>query len=168
MLLYWSSRSPLTTGSELDNGNRSVVPGYTFCESADRPVCPHSLTLSPLYPDSNGVSLEGANPQIDWMFLTTPQAGGNNKSIHYAQGKCLGGSSARNYMVYQRPTKGAMQKWADAVDDQSWTWENVLPYYERSTHFTPPEMSIRAANATPSYDASVFGNGPLSVRYDRD
>ncbi|KAK4900672.1 hypothetical protein LTR27_002388 [Elasticomyces elasticus] len=71
---------------EIDNGNRSVVPGYDFY--------------------SNGATLDGANPQIDWMLLTTPQAGGNNKSVHYARGKCLGGSSARNYMVYQRPTKG--------------------------------------------------------------
>ncbi|KAK3067577.1 hypothetical protein LTR53_015484 [Teratosphaeriaceae sp. CCFEE 6253] len=117
--------------------------------------------------DSNGVSLEGANPQTDWMFMTTPQAGGNNKSVHYSRGKCLGGSSARNYMVYQRPTKGAMQMWAGAVDDQSWTWDNVLPYYERSTTFTPPDMTIRVANATPTYDHRVFGTGPVAVSFAR-
>ncbi|KAK5724901.1 hypothetical protein LTR17_013484 [Elasticomyces elasticus] len=127
---------------EIDNGNRSVVPGYDFY--------------------SNGATLDGANPQIDWMLLTTPQAGGNNKSVHYARGKCLGGSSARNYMVYQRPTVGSMQMWSDAVEDESWSWDNVLPYYERSATFTPPNNDFRAANATPMYDASVFGDGPLA------
>ncbi|KAK6412429.1 hypothetical protein LTR81_013556 [Elasticomyces elasticus] len=130
---------------EIDNGNRSVVPGYDFY--------------------SNGATLDGANPQIDWMLLTTPQAGGNNKSVHYARGKCLGGSSARNYMVYQRPTVGSMQMWAEKVEDESWSWDNVLPYYERSATFTPPNNDYRAANATPMYDASVFGNGPLAVSF---
>ncbi|KXT16117.1 hypothetical protein AC579_5095 [Pseudocercospora musae] len=36
------------------------------------------------------------NPLVDWNFVTEPQAGANGRSIHYARGKCLGGSSARN------------------------------------------------------------------------
>lgn len=39
---------------------------------------------------------------VDWNFVTTPQAGANDRKIHYARGKCLGGSSARNFMIYQR------------------------------------------------------------------
>ena len=111
---------------------------------------------------SNGRTLEGTNPSIDWMVVTTPQPGANGDEVHYSRGKCLGGSSARNYMVYQRPSKGTMQKWADDVDDQSWTWENVLPYYEKSSTFALP--GGRPANATPLYDASVFGGGPVQVR----
>lgn len=88
-----------------------------------------------------------------------------NKIQPYTRGKCLGGSSARNYMVYQRPSIGAMQKWADDVGDQSWTFNSTLKYYERSTTFTPPTPGIRWANSTPSYDTSVFGNGPLQVSF---
>lgn len=48
----------------------------------------------------------GASPSdtnlVDWNFVTTPQAGANSRKIHYARGKCLGGSSARNFMIYQR------------------------------------------------------------------
>lgn len=29
-------------------------------------------------------------------------------------------SSARNFMIYQRPTVQALNRWADEVDDQSW------------------------------------------------
>lgn len=135
----------LTCCSELDNGNRSVIPGYDFYSAGF-------------------VDLQGVNPLIDWEFVTTPQAGANNRTEHYPRGKCLGGSSARNYMVYQRPTVGTMQLWADRVGDQSWTWENVLPLYNRSATLTPPNMSIRAANTTPLYDLSVFGGGPLQAR----
>jgi len=94
------------------------------------------------------------------MDMTTPQVGGI--PIHYAQGKGLGGSSVRNLMVYQRPTVGSMQKWADELDDQSWTWENVLPYFQKSVTLTPPNLSARS-HAVPSYDTSAFGNGPVKV-----
>lgn len=30
---------------------------------------------------------------IDWNFITSPQAGANGRSLHYAQGKTLGGRS---------------------------------------------------------------------------
>ncbi|KAK4545584.1 hypothetical protein LTR36_002934 [Oleoguttula mirabilis] len=133
---------------ELDNGNRSVIPAYDVYSAG-----------------TDG--LGGVNPLIDWEFMTTAQAGANNETKHYARGKCLGGCSARNFMVYQRPTVGAMQKWADDVGDQSWVWDKVLPYYKRSTTFTPPDMSIRLANSTPLYDAQVFGDGPVQVSYAR-
>ncbi|KAK5123338.1 hypothetical protein LTR85_002769 [Meristemomyces frigidus] len=137
-----------TRWHELDNSNRSTIPAYDF----------HSAGFN---------DLEGVNPLIDWEFMTTPQAGVSNKTKHYPRGKCLGGSSARNYMTYQRPTIGTMQKWADDVGDQSWVWEKVLPYYQRSTTFTPPDMSTRLANSTALFDASAFGDGPVQVSYAR-
>lgn len=70
-------------------------------------------------------------------------------------------------MIYQRPDEGSMQMWADAVDDQSYTFENMLPYFKKSVDFTPPNTSYRAANATAEYNASAFdaGAGPLQVSY---
>lgn len=66
---------------ELSNGNRSVIPGYDFYSVERAPVA------------------GGVNPLIDWNFTTTPQAGvTGNPIFSYARGKCLGGSSARNYM----------------------------------------------------------------------
>ena len=67
-------------------------------------------------------------------------------------------------MLYQRPTVGAMQKWADDVEDQSWTWNNVLKYFARSSTFNLPPKS-RPQNATPGYDESVFDNGPVQTSY---
>ena len=70
-------------------------------------------------------------------------------------------------MAYQRGTQGSYQAWADAVDDDSYTFDRFLPYFEKSMHFTPPDMSLRFANGTPEYDESVLGNGsgPLSVTF---
>lgn len=87
--------------------------------------------------------------------------------MHVARGKCLGGSSARNYMVYHRGTIGSYKQWADQVGDQSYTFEKFLPYFEKSLNFTPPDQSKRAHNATPQYDVTTLGNGkgPLSVTF---
>jgi hypothetical protein len=40
----------------------------------------------------------GTDPQdtnsVDWGFVTTPQPGARNRKMHYARGKCLGGTYA--------------------------------------------------------------------------
>ncbi len=39
------------------------------------------------------------NPRTDWCFKTEPDAGLNGRSIGYARGKLLGGSSSINAMI---------------------------------------------------------------------
>ena len=60
-----------------------------------------------------------------------------------------------------------MQKWADEVGDQSYTWPQILPYYQKSTNYTPPNTQLRLANATAPRDEGAFtaGSGPLHVSY---
>ncbi|KAJ5946731.1 hypothetical protein N7454_003570 [Penicillium verhagenii] len=103
----------------------------------------------------------------DWGFVTSGQPGANGRSIHYARGKCLGGSSALNFMIYQRPTIESMEQWASAVNDSSYKFDAVLPYYKKSATFTAPNMNERAKNATPEYSTAGFdtNGGPLQVSY---
>ncbi|CAJ2503177.1 Uu.00g105710.m01.CDS01 [Anthostomella pinea] len=131
---------------EIGNGNLSQVPGNDGAFT--------------------GKGVTDWQPLIDWGYLTTPQAGAYNATLHYTQGKTLGGSSARNFMVYQRGTEGSYQMWADQVGDDSYEWANFLPWFEKSVNFSEPNMEKRPANSTPVYDAAVLGNrGPLSVSY---
>jgi choline dehydrogenase len=105
-------------------------------------------------------------PTTDWGFITEPQPHLNNRKIHYARGKCLGGTSALNFMVHHRGTTGSYQKWADAVGDQSYTLQNLTPYFQKAVTFTPP--GVRSLdNVTTNYDASDFSNsgGPVQVGY---
>ncbi|GAM40013.1 hypothetical protein TCE0_034f12030 [Talaromyces pinophilus] len=117
------------------------------------------IQAAPLLGSSFGIP--GDNATYDYVV------GGLNQSLHYARGKTLGGCTARNFMVYQRGTEGSYQNWANAVGDQSYTWQNFHPYFKKSVNFTAPQMSIRAANSTPEYDAAAAGGdiGPLSVTY---
>lgn len=65
-----------------------------------------------------GADIHDSDPLIDWEFMTTNQKGANGRAVHYARGKCVGGScvpppfdvdyaanesrSAVNFMIYQR------------------------------------------------------------------
>ncbi|RAL64507.1 hypothetical protein DID88_001982 [Monilinia fructigena] len=132
---------------ETDNGNLTSIPGNAAYYVGSAPG--------------------ERNPLIDWETYTEPQPGLGNRTILYTQGKTLGGGSSRNYLLYHRSTIGAYQKWADHVGDQSYTFENLLPYFKRSINFTSPNDDIRLANSTPKYNESAFCpcGGPVKVTY---
>ncbi|CAI7626971.1 unnamed protein product [Penicillium glandicola] len=104
---------------------------------------------------------------VDWGFVTRDQPGANRRAIHFARGKCLGGSSALNYMIYQRPTRESMDQWATAVNDSSYGFDQVLPFYKKSVDFTPPNTEYRVQNASADYDANAYDSdgGPLQLSY---
>jgi choline dehydrogenase len=69
-------------------------------------------------------------------------------------------------MAWGESCRGAFQKWADDVDDQSFTYANIAQYYKKPVRFVPPRVDTRFANATPSYDpAQVRSNGTVGVTY---
>ena len=57
--------------------------------------------------------------------------------------------------------------WADNVNDQTYTFDNLLPYFKKSVSFQQPNNDIRSVNSTPEYDSSAFSadGGPLRVSY---
>lgn len=117
-----------------------------------------------------GASPEDTQPLIDWGFVTSPQAGANNRSVQYARGKTLGGSSARNYMAFHRGTTGSYQRWADEVGDDTYTLPNLMKYFQRSETVTPPKADLRFANASVEFDSAAFNNSiypdqPLQVAW---
>ncbi|KAF9875215.1 choline dehydrogenase [Colletotrichum karsti] len=95
-------------------------------------------------------------PTVDYGIKTIPQVGAGGREMHYPQGKCLGGTSALNFMIHHRPNRGALDAWADAVGDESYTFDKFLPYFEKSFNFTPPNTEMRLANATTAYVESDF------------
>ena len=69
-------------------------------------------------------------------------------------------------MAYERSTRQSYQKWANDVGDQSFTFDNIAPYFEKSLNFTPPDNVKRGLNATPQYDTSTLGEGgPLDITF---
>ncbi|KFY32224.1 hypothetical protein V493_00394 [Pseudogymnoascus sp. VKM F-4281 (FW-2241)] len=124
-------------------------PGFRLCAPSERKGIIGLTSLLKLY--------------VDFLL----EQGANNASVHYARGKCLGGSSARNYMAYQRGTVESFNLWATLVGDKSYSWRSFLPYLQKSVHFTPPPAGKRAANATAAVDLKTIGpnKGPVSLTF---
>lgn len=88
---------------QLPNQTIAVIEAGSFAELSNT-----NWSQIPYYSEQfAGADVDDWQPLIDWGLATLPQAGGNGRRYHYAQGKCLGGSSERNQMIYHRylPTK---------------------------------------------------------------
>ncbi|PFH62956.1 hypothetical protein XA68_10707 [Ophiocordyceps unilateralis] len=123
--------------------------------------------------DLNGVGwsiADASKSGVDWNFVAEPQLGSNFRRMHVARGRCLGGSSALNFMIYHRATRGSMDRWAEEVGDDSYRFDNFLPFYKRSTNFSPPRLDARKANSSAIYyiprdfDRPGYG-GPVQVGF---
>jgi choline dehydrogenase len=75
------------------------------------------------------------NPRTDWCYKTEPEPGLNGRSIGYARGKVLGGSSSINAMLCLRGQVRDYEEWAQITGDSRWNWENVLPVFKRSEDY---------------------------------
>ncbi|KAK0664722.1 Dehydrogenase patE [Lasiodiplodia hormozganensis] len=128
---------------EIANGNLSVVPSYA--------------------PWFAGADEDDWQPGVDWGFATVAQTGFSNRTYHYTRGKTLGGSSARNYML---ATVDSFTRWSTLVADPSYTWSAILPYYKKSTHYTPfdPTRYTNSSNTQSSTSFEPPGD-PLPVSF---
>ena len=70
------------------------------------------------------------NPRTDWCYKTEAEAGLNGRSIIYARGKGLGGSTSINAMIYMRGQARDYDEWAELTGDADWSWDAVLPVFK--------------------------------------
>jgi len=69
------------------------------------------------------------NPRTDWCYKTESEPGLNGRSIIYARGKGLGGSTLINAMLYMRGQVRDYDEWAALTGDSDWRWDSVLPVF---------------------------------------
>ncbi|KAL8711185.1 MAG: hypothetical protein Q9220_004330 [cf. Caloplaca sp. 1 TL-2023] len=141
----------LTTASRLAEDGRfsvAVVEGGSFYE-----IDNGNYSQIPAYdvmfstPDPSSIQ-----PLVDWGIVTAPQPLW---------------SQLPRIPTDLSGTKGSYQQWADQVGDQSWTFDNLLPYFHKSPHFTPPNYRKRGPNSAVTFDVDAFSpsGGPLQVSY---
>ena len=47
------------------------------------------------------------------------------------------------YLTHARPTAGTLDKWATEVEDDSYQFQNLLPFFRKSVHYTPADGLFR-------------------------
>lgn len=70
-------------------------------------------------------------PRFDWGMHTEKEPGLNNRSLHQARGKVIGGSSSINGMAYVRGCAGDFEEWVE-LGARGWNYADVLPYFKRA------------------------------------
>ncbi|XP_059047641.1 ecdysone oxidase-like [Achroia grisella] len=73
--------------------------------------------------------------QVDWNYTSleeNAQRCHNNHVSDLTRGKMLGGCSSNNYMGYVRGDPNDYNTWAAITNDQSWNYDNILPYFIKS------------------------------------
>ncbi len=71
--------------------------------------------------------------EVDWDYVTLPQAGLNGRREYVPRGKVFGGTSSMNAMVYQRGHPSDYDAWA-AQGNAGWAYADVLPYFRKMQH----------------------------------
>ena len=74
------------------------------------------------------------NPRTDWCYQTAAEPGLHGRSLGYARGRVLGGSSSINAMIYMRGQAADYDHWA-ALGLAGWSWADVLPWFKRTENY---------------------------------
>jgi choline dehydrogenase-like flavoprotein len=80
-----------------------------------------------------GFSQVYANPRVNWMYESEPEAQLNGRSLYQPRGKVLGGTSSINGMVYMRGNAADYDEWRQR-GCTGWDWDSVLPYFKKAEH----------------------------------
>ncbi|MBZ5794546.1 choline dehydrogenase [Burkholderia contaminans] len=77
------------------------------------------------------VMLAGRPKINNYAYETVPQPGLNGRKGYQPRGKCLGGSSAINAMLYVRGHRSDYDDWG-REGCSGWSFDEVLPYFKRA------------------------------------
>lgn len=69
----------------------------------------------------------------NWSFETVPQSGLDGRRGYQPRGRCLGGSSSINAMIYIRGAREDYDAWA-ALGNHGWAYDDVLPFFRKCEH----------------------------------
>jgi len=99
--------------------------------------------------------------KFDWRYMAEPDPGINNRQIHQARGKVIGGSSSINGMVYVRGNAGDFDQWEEMGAD-GWGYRHCLPYFKRAENSAFGEDEYRGGDGP---QATSNGNNMKNPLY---
>lgn len=95
-------------------------------------------------------------PEFLYNITSLPQANVNNRTFPVINGRVVGGASAVNGQLHNRGSRHDYDNWSEVAEDEGWNWENIFPYFKRSSTFHEPTPEMKDFGMT--YDLGAWGN----------
>jgi choline dehydrogenase len=89
--------------------------------------------------------------KLNWHFAGEPDPTLNHRSLTWAAGRVIGGSSSINGMVFGRGLPADYAAWQDA-GNPGWGWQDMLPFFKKLETWTGKPNEARGSG------------GPVTVR----
>jgi choline dehydrogenase-like flavoprotein len=103
------------------------------------------------------------NSAKQYSVESAPDKELENMSFGVLIGKVVGGGSVINGMAFDRASAADYNAW-EQLGNPGWGFNGLLPYFKKSTTFTPPTLTGPEFNIT--CDASYYGtSGPLQASF---
>lgn len=117
--------------------------------------------------DTNAPGYFGANlgTNIDYNYKTEPGQNGV-PSFGWPRGKVLGGSSALNFLVWDRASETEYNAWEE-LGSKGWNWKNMYKYMKKSENFYTPSAQDQADLNIQVNPADYGQTGPVQVAFPR-
>lgn len=108
-----------------------MLPLTNMCRLIEAgPAAPEELKIN--VPGMFGSTAGGP---YDWNLTTTPQPGLGDRQVGLTRGKVLGGSSALNFMLWNRASAPEYDVW-ETLGNPGWNWDSMLAGMAKSENFT--------------------------------
>ncbi len=116
-------------------GSAGAVVASRLSERADVQVCllesgPADKSIL-IHAPAGVIALMPRKNKLNYGYETVPQKGLNGRRGYQPRGRCLGGSSSVNAMLYVRGHRADYDQWQQA-GNPGWSYDEVLPYFKKS------------------------------------
>ncbi|KAI3396303.1 hypothetical protein diail_12325 [Diaporthe ilicicola] len=100
------------------------------------------------------------NTEYDWKYVTTAQAGLNQRTTPWARGKVLGGSSSVNSMYMVRASSREFDSWGSLIGaPETWGWDSMFAAMKKSEDFQAPVQAVQDMVPSLKWNAASHGTG---------
>ncbi|KAJ3502154.1 hypothetical protein NLJ89_g9017 [Agrocybe chaxingu] len=146
-------------------GHSGLVIANRLSEDSGRSV----LVVEYGYFDNNPAQVEPASAtqylaRNLFNLSSVAQPGIGNRQGQVYAASVVGGGSTVNGMLFDRGSAEDYDIW-ERLGNPGWGWAGLLPYFKKSTTFTPPSPELtREYNITWDIEGA-YGNGPIQATF---
>ncbi|EGP86928.1 uncharacterized protein MYCGRDRAFT_72806 [Zymoseptoria tritici IPO323] len=105
--------------------------------------------------------------KYDFCYVSEEVPTAGNKKYSMPRGRMLGGSSAINYLMYVRGSKGDYDGWA-SLGNEGWGWDDMVPYFKQHQTLDPSEKEPPSAQYMPTGAKEEYHgtDGPIHTSFN--